>query len=130
MRRIACNINGSWSTEGNSSELKTAVGRTMMHVRLLDADKRGPAITFLSNLLGEQALTNGDPGDPRAMTWRVSRPDRAPAALAALSDAGFAVAEFSLGQPSLDEVFLALTGRTPDDEDTASTVKPISSTVV
>jgi hypothetical protein len=26
------------------------------------------------------------------------------------------VADFSLGQPSLDEVFLALTGRTADDE--------------
>ena len=130
--RIAVIDHGRVIAEGTSAELKTAVGRTMLHVRLVDADKRGLAIAFLSNLLGEQALANGDPshGDPRAMTWRVSRPDRAPAALAALSDAGFAVAEFSLGQPSLDEVFLALTGRTPDDEDTASTVKPISSTVV
>lgn len=49
------------------------------------------------------------------------RPDaeRAAHALLALSRAGVAVADFSLGQPSLDEVFLALTGR-PAQDDTAA----------
>ena len=36
-------------------------------------------------------------------------------ALAELARAGIAVAEFSLGQPSLDEVFLALTGHPAED---------------
>ena len=44
---------------------------------------------------------------------------RAAAALGALSAAGVRVASFSLGQPSLDEVFFALTGHgaseTPTD---------------
>ena len=36
-------------------------------------------------------------------------------ALAELARAGIAVAEFALGQPSLDEVFLALTGHPAED---------------
>ena len=60
--------------------------------------------------------------DPAALTART--PDGAPAAraLTALEDAGLPLAQFALGQPSLDEVFLALTGRPadptpPDPED-------------
>ena len=34
-----------------------------------------------------------------------------------LTRAGIGVAGFSLGQPSLDEVFLALTGRTAEEQD-------------
>ena len=36
-------------------------------------------------------------------------------AIAELSAAGIALADFSLGQPSLDEVFLALTGHTAEE---------------
>ena len=34
-----------------------------------------------------------------------------------LTRAGIGVADFSLGQPSLDEVFLALTGHTAEEQD-------------
>lgn len=37
-------------------------------------------------------------------------------ALVALSRADISVTEFSLGQPSLDEVFFALTGRPAEDQ--------------
>ena len=43
--------------------------------------------------------------------------NRAAEALSELTRAGVQVADFSLGQPSLDEVFLALTGRPAEDED-------------
>jgi ABC-2 type transport system ATP-binding protein len=52
--------------------------------------------------------------DPAALAARV--PGRAEAAeqvaraLAELTRAGIGVSDFALGQPSLDEVFLALTG--------------------
>ncbi|HKY66993.1 MAG TPA: hypothetical protein VJM49_11510, partial [Acidimicrobiales bacterium] len=47
---------------------------------------------------------------------------RAAEAVAALNQAGVTLADFALGQPSLDEVFLALTGHPadttePDDPD-------------
>jgi ABC-2 type transport system ATP-binding protein len=37
-------------------------------------------------------------------------------ALAELSHAGVVITDFALGQPSLDEVFLALTGHTTTDQ--------------
>jgi ABC-2 type transport system ATP-binding protein len=50
------------------------------------------------------------------------RPDaeRAAGALAELSRSGVTVTEFALGQPSLDEVFLALTGRPTSDNHEAN----------
>ena len=44
------------------------------------------------------------------------RRERAAHALAELSRSGIAVSDFALGQPSLDEVFLALTGRRAESE--------------
>jgi ABC-2 type transport system ATP-binding protein len=49
--------------------------------------------------------------DPAALSVRAPDPERVAEALTELSRRGLVVAEFALGQPSLDEVFLALTGR-------------------
>ena len=52
--------------------------------------------------------------DPVSLSAQVADPDRVIWALHELSDSGVALADFSLGQPTLDEVFLALTGRPAD----------------
>ena len=44
-------------------------------------------------------------------------PARAADGVSALARAGLGIAEFSLGQPSLDEVFLALTGHLAEERD-------------
>ena len=48
--------------------------------------------------------------DPAMLSTHAAGPGRAAQALAELSRAGIEVTAFALGQPSLDEVFLALTG--------------------
>ena len=48
--------------------------------------------------------------DPSVLSASCSDPDRAAEAVAELARSGVHVADFSLGQPTLDEVFLALTG--------------------
>jgi ABC-2 type transport system ATP-binding protein len=53
--------------------------------------------------------------DPAALTARVSDPEIVAEALAGLGRAGIGVLQFALGQPSLDEVFLTLTGHPADD---------------
>ena len=58
--------------------------------------------------------------DPAALSAPVADAERAADAVGALARAGFGVANFSLGQPSLDEVFLALTGRPAEPEPTDS----------
>jgi ABC-2 type transport system ATP-binding protein len=44
-------------------------------------------------------------------------PERAAEAVAALAAADVELAGFSLGQPTLDEVFLALTGHPAEEEE-------------
>jgi ABC-2 type transport system ATP-binding protein len=55
--------------------------------------------------------------DPAAITARVSDAERVAHALAELARSGVAVTDFALGQPSLDEVFLALTGRPVENDE-------------
>ncbi len=61
-------------------------------------------------------------GDPSALSAQLPADERGgPAsqrvatALVELTRSGIAVGEFALGQPSLDEVFLTLTRRPPED---------------
>jgi ABC-2 type transport system ATP-binding protein len=105
--RIAVIDHGRVIAEGTSAELKASVGTGVLHVRLSDPSRRDEAQRLLADWFGEHVHTDGD---PRALTVQLSNPDRAAAALAALADAGVSVSDFSLGQPSLDEVFFALTG--------------------
>ena len=111
--RIAVIDKGRVIAEGTPGELKASVGSGALHVRLVDAGRRQDAVELLSRLLDEpvQAAADG-----LSLTARVQEPDRVAAALARLGEVGIGVREFSLGQPSLDEVFLALTGH-PADED-------------
>ena len=54
--------------------------------------------------------------DPAALSAPCADAYRAAEAIGTLGDAGVSVAGFSLAQPSLDEVFLALTGHPAEDE--------------
>jgi ABC-2 type transport system ATP-binding protein len=106
--RIAIIDHGKVIAEGTSGQLKGRVGSGSLHVRLHDPGRRSEAGSVLSAVLGGQVRLESDPA---ALCVRVGDPDRAAAAMAELSRHGIGVAEFALGQPSLDEVFLALTGR-------------------
>jgi ABC-2 type transport system ATP-binding protein len=110
--RIAIIDHGRIIAEGTSSELKASVGAGAFNVRVQDADRRPEAERLLADVL---AVPVGLDGDPTALTARGADPDRISAALGELARAGIAVTEMSMGQPSLDEVFLALTGH-PCDE--------------
>ncbi|WP_218780614.1 ATP-binding cassette domain-containing protein [Halorarum halophilum] len=110
--RLAVIDDGRVIAEGTSRELKAAVGASTLNVRVQDPDRRSEAEAVLGEVLG---LEVHDGTDRDALSASVPDEERAAAALAALADAGVRVAEFSLGQASLDEVFLALTGRPAED---------------
>jgi ABC-2 type transport system ATP-binding protein len=113
--RIAVIDRGKVIAEGTSGELKASVGSGALHVRLRDPEDRSDAERVLSQTLGVAIRLESDPA---TLSARVSDPERVAHALAELSRSGVAVTDFSLGQPSLDEVFLALTGRPAEDDDT------------
>jgi ABC-2 type transport system ATP-binding protein len=108
---IAVIDHGRVIAEGTPAQLKASVGSGALHVRLLDPQQRPAAEQLLSLELGSVNLER----DPAALTANCADADRAAAAVAELSRAGVRVAGFSLGQPSLDEVFLALTGHQAEE---------------
>jgi ABC-2 type transport system ATP-binding protein len=116
--RIAVIDHGRVIAEGTPGELKASVGSGALHVRLRVPEQRPEAELVLSQALGVSVHLESDPA---ALSARVSDPERVAHALAELSRAGVAVTDFALGQPSLDEVFLALTGHPAEDNDTIIT---------
>jgi ABC-2 type transport system ATP-binding protein len=111
---IAVIDHGKVIAEGTPSQLKASVGSGSLHVRLLDPDQRAGAAEVLERELGTVKL---EP-DPAALSAACDDADRGAEAVAELGRRDIAVAGFSLGQPSLDEVFLALTGH-PAEADEA-----------
>jgi ABC-2 type transport system ATP-binding protein len=108
---IAVIDHGKVIAEGTPGQLKASVGSGTLHVRLLEAHQRPAAEALLSRELGGVVLE----ADPAALSAACADADRGAVAVAELSRSGVRIAEFSLGQPSLDEVFLALTGHAPDN---------------
>ncbi len=116
---IAVIDHGKVIAEGTPSQLKASVGSGTLHVRLLEPDQRPEAAEILDRELGAVTLES----DPAGLSVACDEADRGAEAVAELARRGVAVAGFSLGQPSLDEVFLALTGRPVEDESSAEEVE-------
>jgi ABC-2 type transport system ATP-binding protein len=122
--RIAVIDHGKVIAEGTPGELKASVGAGSIRVRLRDSGQRSEALSLLRNLLGDNV--SPDP-DPVALTAQLSGDDsdreaaeQASRALAELAAAGIVVDNFALGQPTLDEVFLALTDHPASSEEVAA----------
>lgn len=115
--RIAVIDHGKVIAEGTSTELKRSVGAGVLHVRLMHAEQREQARDILASRLGENVHLDGD---PRTLSSKLADPDRAASALAELSLSGISVSEFSVGQPSLDEVFFELTGDRPENSESTN----------
>ncbi len=114
--RIAVIDHGRIIAEGTSRDLKASVGSASLHMRLRDAKRRHDAERILSQTLGVSVHLESD---PTALSAQVSDTEAVAQTLLKLSHAGIEIGDFSLGQPSLDEVFLALTGQPIEDETTA-----------
>jgi ABC-2 type transport system ATP-binding protein len=121
--RVAVIDRGRVIAEGTPDQLKASVSAGTLRVRVADPAVRPDAQRTLSGLLG---VTVQATADPAALSARVAAgpagqpaAERVMAALSGLSERGLAVSEFSFGQPSLDEAFLALTGTASAKEKSA-----------
>jgi ABC-2 type transport system ATP-binding protein len=114
--RMAVIDHGRVIAEGTSRDLKAMVGSSALHLRLASADQQGRARELVSRVLGGLLPV----ADATSVAARLANPSQAADVLAALTRDSVEVAEFSVGNPSLDEVFLALTGHaaeTAESED-------------
>jgi ABC-2 type transport system ATP-binding protein len=113
--QIAVIDHGQIVAEGTSAQLKARVGSGALHVRLLDGDQRPRARAVLADSLGGPVQLGADPlalsvllgtpADPADVGRLVGQ------AMTRLAAARVGIAEVTLGQPSLQEAFLALTGQ-------------------
>jgi ABC-2 type transport system ATP-binding protein len=111
--RIAVIDRGKLIAEGTGAELKATVGAGTLQLHLLDPVRRSDAERILARAL-ETSVRVG--GEDSVLTARITAPERelgalASQALAELIAAGIDVDQFTLGQPTLDEAFLALTAQ-------------------
>jgi len=111
--RIVIIDHGAVIADGAIGELKASVGSGTVRVRLHDPEQRPEAQQLMSQTLGVPVHLESDPA---ALSAQVSDPEPVASTLTKLSQAGINVTDFSLGLPSLDEVFLALTGQPAEDE--------------
>jgi ABC-2 type transport system ATP-binding protein len=116
--RMAVIDHGRVIAEGTSGELKASVGSSALHVRVARAEQRG-----LAQELIERVLTNGvlPSTDATEVAARLEHVGQAAAVLSALTERGVELAQFDVGNPSLDEVFLALTGKSTESSQEATT---------
>ena len=111
--RIAVIDKGKKIAEGTSRELKALVGSGFLHVHLAEGADIERAARMLEERLGHGVRRSAEGGQLGVMAGTAHT---AATAVAALIAEGIEVADFSMGSPSLDEVFFSLTGREHAEE--------------
>ena len=104
--RVAVIDHGRVVAEGTPRELKAAVGKATLNLRLANEKDAAGAMAAVQEVLGVKAST------PEAMlvTAPMADPDRVTDLLMALRSERIRLAAVSVQDPTLDEVFMALTG--------------------
>ncbi len=113
--RIVVIDRGRKIAEGTSRELKAATGSGFLHVALSGPGQLDRAACVLEESLCQPVQRNVE---GQRLSVMARTPEAANQALAALIAGGIALEDFSMGSPTLEEVFFALTGSTvPEQED-------------
>ena len=100
---------------GDSRKLKREVGGDHLHVVVIDAGRLDETTRLVADLSGADPHVDAD---ARTVTAPINGGvDTLLEAAHALKAADIAVDDLSLRQPTLDEVFLTLTGAPPEDEE-------------
>lgn len=110
--RIAVIDHGRKIAEGTSRELKAATGSGYLHATPADPSRLDEASALLAARLGGTVKRNAEGARLSVMTGSARQANEA---IAALIASGIEIADFSMGAPSLDEVFFALTGAPADE---------------
>jgi ABC-2 type transport system ATP-binding protein len=106
--RIMVIDHGRIVAEGTPKELKAQVGVATLHLGLADKKDNVEAMRIIETELKVKASTSGSTD----ITAPMADPERVTDLLNALRDKGISLAEISVQEPTLDEVFMVLTGET------------------
>jgi len=111
--KIAVIDHGNVVASGTPTELKARIGSQTLQVRAADQTYTRQVADAVALVVGTRPDISADTG---LVTSTINDPALLPAVVRLLDDLGIVAAELALRLPSLDEVFLTLTGH-PADED-------------
>ena len=111
-QRIAVVDRGRVAAEGTASELKATLGSEVLAVRVANRASADEAAATLADLAAGDAPLVEATGEIRLA---VADPGASAEAIRRLDARGLPIAAVELQQPSLDDVFLTLTGRRADE---------------
>ncbi|MGU3437830.1 ATP-binding cassette domain-containing protein [Actinomycetes bacterium M1A6_2h] len=106
--RIAVIDHGRVIADGTADELKASVGTSSLNLAIADSDRIDEARTLVIGVLGVDVVVAPD----RArLTAPLTSPSVTTDVLIRLRENGIEVDEITVSKPSLDEVFLTITGQ-------------------
>jgi ABC-2 type transport system ATP-binding protein len=105
--RIAVIDRGRKVAQGTSDELKSSVGDSTLQLQLADGADYALAADVVRRVMGAEPVLTPESG---RMNVPLDVADRAADVLIGLRDVGVEIASMSVAKPTLDEVFLAITG--------------------
>ncbi|MFE5337588.1 ATP-binding cassette domain-containing protein [Isoptericola sp. NPDC056573] len=111
--RIAVIDRGRVVAEGTADELKSSVGQQSLQLALVRPDDAPAAQVAVQEVLGVAATVSPE---ARRLTVPVADPARVTDLLVRLRGAGIDLDGLSMDKPTLDEVFLTLTGHDATDQ--------------
>ncbi len=110
--RIAVIDHGRVIAEGTSEELKRRVGGERLEVTLADSSQAAAASAALAALARERPSVEDGVLRVPVSEWRGAIPE----AVRRLDEASVGIEDIAIRLPTLDDVFLTLTGRPPEPE--------------
>ncbi|MEP7088866.1 MAG: ATP-binding cassette domain-containing protein [Nocardioidaceae bacterium] len=114
--RIAVIDRGQKVAEGTPDELKSSVGSSTLQIRLADHDDVATAASVVHRLLSAEPVVTPGSG---SLNVALAHADQAADVLIALRQTGVSISSVTVQKPTLDEVFLALTGHGTQDDPSA-----------
>ncbi|MEV6214805.1 ATP-binding cassette domain-containing protein [Nocardia sp. NPDC051833] len=112
--RIAVIDHGRVIADGTADQLKASIGGSSVHLTLLDREQLEEAKRIVGDFLGVAAQISPEAG---RLTAPLPDPNLTADLLIRLRDWEIGVEEITVSKPTLDEVFLTITGHPADESD-------------
>ena len=119
--RVAVIDRGRKVAQGTPDELKSQVGSSTLQLRMLEPDHTGAAAAVVRRVLGEEPVLTPEAG---GINVALTDANRAADVLIGLREHDLPISSATVQKPTLDEVFMALTGHAAEESQTEPEMEP------